>query len=36
MRFVTYQTVFTDDGGAEVLTANYTLLETSRDPGSRR
>ena len=34
MRFVTYQTVFTDDEGADVLTANYTLLETSRDPGS--
>lgn len=34
MRFVTYQTVFTDDGGDEVLTANYTLLETSKDPGS--
>lgn len=34
MRFVTYQTVFTDDAGDEVLTALYTLIETSKDAGS--
>jgi hypothetical protein len=34
MRFVTYETVYTDDEDKEVLTANYTLLETSKDPGS--
>lgn len=34
MRFVTYETRFEDDAGEEVLTAYYTLLETSKDPGS--
>jgi acyl dehydratase len=34
MRFVTYESRFTDADGEEVLTAYYTLLETSRDPGS--
>lgn len=34
MRFVTYETVFTDDQGEEVLTALYTLLETSKDAAS--
>ena len=31
MRFVTYESVFTDADGALVLTANYTLIETSKD-----
>jgi hypothetical protein len=34
MRFVTYETVFTDSQDEEVLTAYYTLIETSKDPGS--
>jgi acyl dehydratase len=34
MRFVTYESVFTDADGAEVLRAYYTLIETSKDPGS--
>lgn len=34
MRFVTYETVFTDSDGAEVLTAHYTLIETARDVGA--
>lgn len=34
MRFVTYETVFTDANGDEVLTALYTLLETSKDAAS--
>lgn len=34
MRFVTYESVFTDAEGAEVVRAYYTLLETSKDPGS--
>jgi hypothetical protein len=34
MRFVTYESRFTDAAGDEVLTAYYTLLETSKDPGS--
>jgi len=34
MRFVTYESRFTDAAGDEVLTAFYTLLETSKDPGS--
>ncbi len=34
MRFVTYESVFTDAQGAEVLRAYYTLIETSRDPAS--
>jgi acyl dehydratase len=33
MRFVTYETVFTDARGDEVLTAYYTLIQTRRDPG---
>lgn len=31
MRFVTYQSTFTDAEGALVLIANYTLIETSKD-----
>lgn len=31
MRFVTYESKFTDSEGALVLTANYTLIETSKD-----
>jgi acyl dehydratase len=34
MRFVTYESRFSDAQGDHVLTAFYTLLETSRDPGS--
>lgn len=34
MRFVTYETVFTDDDGQEVLMALYTLIETSKDAAS--
>jgi acyl dehydratase len=34
MRFVTYESVFTDGEGDEVLTAYYTLLQTEKDPGS--
>jgi hypothetical protein len=34
MRFVTYESKFVDGDGDEVLTAHYTLLETSKDPGS--
>lgn len=34
MRFVTYETVFTDESGEEVLTALYTLIETSKDAAS--
>ena len=34
MRFVTYETVFTDAQEEEVLSAYYTLIETSKDPGS--
>jgi hypothetical protein len=33
MRFVTYETVFSDGGGDHVLTAYYTLIETSKDVG---
>ncbi len=33
MRFVTYESVFTDEAGEEVLTAYYTLIETAKDPG---
>ncbi len=33
MRFVTYETKFTDADGDEVMTALYTLLETSKDVG---
>lgn len=34
MRFVTYETIFRDDDGQEVLTALYTLIETSKDAAS--
>lgn len=34
MRFVTYETIFTDERGEEVLTALYTLIETSKDAAS--
>lgn len=34
MRFVTYETTFTDTEGEEVLSAYYTLIETSKDAGS--
>lgn len=34
MRFVTYESVFADAEGGEVLRAYYTLIETSKDPGS--
>jgi acyl dehydratase len=34
MRFVTYESRFVDAEGEEVLSALYTLLETSKDPGS--
>ena len=34
MRFVTYESRFRDAQGEEVLTALYTLIETSGDPGS--
>jgi acyl dehydratase len=33
MRFVTYETVFRDGDGDEVMRAYYTLLETSKDVG---
>ncbi|MGH2806628.1 MAG: FAS1-like dehydratase domain-containing protein [Actinomycetota bacterium] len=33
MRFVTYETVFTDANGDEVLTQYYTLLQTAKDVG---
>ncbi len=33
MRFVTYETKFTDAAGDEVLTAYYTLIETAKDVG---
>ena len=34
LRFVTFETRFTDSEGAEVLTSLYTLIETTRDPGA--
>jgi acyl dehydratase len=34
MRFVTYESKFTDTEGEEVLTARYTLIETSKDADS--
>jgi acyl dehydratase len=34
MRFVTYESRFTDADGDEVLTAYYTLLETGKDPNA--
>lgn len=33
MRFVTYETKFTDGESAEVMTALYTLIETAKDVG---
>ena len=33
MRFVTYETKFSDAGGDEVLTAYYTLIQTAKDVG---
>ncbi|MDQ4143003.1 MAG: MaoC family dehydratase N-terminal domain-containing protein [Actinomycetota bacterium] len=33
MRFVTYESKFTDAEGDEVLTAYYTLIQTAKDPG---
>ena len=34
MRFVTYESRFTDADGAEVVTAYYTLIQTAKDPSS--
>ncbi|HEU4480714.1 MAG TPA: MaoC family dehydratase N-terminal domain-containing protein [Actinomycetota bacterium] len=34
MRFVTYETRYEDANGEEVLTAYYTLIETSKDAAS--
>jgi acyl dehydratase len=34
LRFVTYESRFTDAQGEEVLTSYYTLIETARDPSS--
>jgi hypothetical protein len=34
MRFVTYESIFTDSEGEEVLRAYYTLIQTAKDPGS--
>ena len=34
MRFVTYESKFTDAADQEVLTAFYTLIETGKDPAS--
>ena len=34
LRFVTYETRFTDSEGDEVLTSLYTLIETTKDPGA--
>lgn len=31
MRFVTYESTFTDDDGEHVLSAYYTLIQTSKD-----
>jgi acyl dehydratase len=33
MRFLTYESIFTDPGGDEVLRAYYTLIETAKDVG---
>jgi acyl dehydratase len=33
MRFVTYETTFTDAAGEEVLRSYYTLIQTAKDPG---
>lgn len=34
MRFVTYESRFTDADDDEVLTAHYTLIQTAKDPGA--
>jgi acyl dehydratase len=34
MRFVTYESVFRDGAGDEVLRAYYTLIETAKDVGA--
>ena len=34
MRFVTYETKYTDADGDEVLSAFYTLIQTAKDVGS--
>lgn len=34
MRFVTYETKYTDADGDEVLSAYYTLIQTAKDVGS--
>jgi hypothetical protein len=34
MRFVTYETKFEDESGEEVVSAFYTLIETSKDAAS--
>jgi N-terminal half of MaoC dehydratase len=34
MRFVTYESRFTDADGEDVVTAYYTLIETARDPNA--
>ncbi|MDQ3645443.1 MAG: MaoC family dehydratase N-terminal domain-containing protein [Actinomycetota bacterium] len=34
MRFVTYESTYTDAQGEEVLSAYYTLIETSKDAAS--
>ena len=36
MRFVTYESRYTDAQGEEVLTAYYTLIETAKDPGGKK
>lgn len=33
MRFVTYESRFTDEQGEEVMTALYTIIETAKDVG---
>jgi peroxisomal enoyl-CoA hydratase 2 len=33
MRFLTYESIFRDAGGEEVLRAYYTLIETAKDVG---
>lgn len=33
MRFVTYETTYTDAAGDRVLSAHYTLIQTAKDPG---
>ncbi len=33
MRFVTYESRFTDAQGEDVLSAYYTLIQTAQDPG---